>query len=306
MKGQTEFEQLDTYLGTSSPVWKLTGDSNALSLSPAGDDSGPVVGVELTQEQANQIRSFSGESSMAMLDVRILGKRAKLHLVGKMISRYEWAGMAALLTNSKSVASNSMQALAFAEGIVTEVNAIVVVLDRDGTIHRFNRKAEEYTNCTQKQVIGENAQDLFMPAEEGKKSRDNISRFFEQRQPQDVKRIIQTNEGARPFLFRNRFLQPMHGDTPEFIVCSGVEIAVPERTGNELASGEAFALGMMRRIADWQALVNGARALLETADGSPDENALADAKRLAAFAVRDAQHLYDEIDARLMRVMEES
>ncbi|RQU83886.1 PAS domain S-box protein [Burkholderia cenocepacia] len=304
MKGQTDFEQLDTYLGTSSPVWKLTGDSNALSLSPAGDDSGPVVGVELTPEQASQIRSFSGESSMAMLDVRILGKRAKLHLVGKRISRYEWAGMAALLTNSMSVASNSMQALAFAEGIVTEVNAIVVVLDRDGTIHRFNRKAEEYTNYTQNQVIGQNAQELFMPADEGRESRNNISRFFEQRQPQDVKRIIRTNEGTRPFLFRNRFLQPMHGDTPEFIVCSGVEIAVPERTGNAVASNEAFALGMMRRIADWQALVNGARALLETADGSPDENALADAKRLAAFAVRDAQHLYDEIDARLLQVQE--
>ncbi|KWN82981.1 PAS domain S-box protein [Burkholderia stagnalis] len=300
MKGQTEFEQLDTYLGTTSPVWKLAGDSNALSLSPAGADTGPVVAVDLTSDQASQIRNFSGESSMAMLDVRILGKRAKLHLVGKMISQHEWAGMAALLTNSKSVASNSMQALAFAEGIVTEVNAIVVVLDREGTIHRFNRKAEEYTNCTQKQVIGENAQDLFMPVDEGRKSRDNISRFFEQRQPQDVQRIIRTNDGARPFLFRNRFLQPMHGDTPEFIVCSGVELVVPERTGNESASDEAFKLGMMRRIANWQALVNGARALLETADGSPDVNAVADAKRLAAFAVHDAQHLYDEIDARLM------
>ncbi|MBN3780505.1 PAS domain-containing protein [Burkholderia sp. Ac-20345] len=305
MKAQTDFVELDTYLGTSSPVWKLTGDSNALSLSPAGADTGPVVGVELTQAQANTIRNFSGESSMTMLEVRILGKRAKLHLVGKMIGQYEWAGMAALLSNSKSVASNSMQALAFAEGIVTEVNAIVVVLDKAGTIHRFNRKAEEYTNCTQKQVIGENAQDLFMSIDEGENSRNNISRFFDQRQPQDVERIIKTNNGARPFLFRNRFLQPMHGDAPEFIVCSGVEIVVPESAGKEVVTGEEFELDVMRNIADWRALVNGVRALLDSADGSLDPDKVEDAKRLATFAVRDADHLYNKIDARLMRAMQE-
>ncbi|MGG1948633.1 PAS domain-containing protein [Trinickia sp. NRRL B-1857] len=237
----------------------------------------------------------------------MLGRRCKLHLVGKKISAYEWAGVAALLTDSESVAENSLQALAFAEGIVSEVNAIVVVLDRACTIRRFNKRAEEYTNCKEENVIGENAQALFMTPDEGQRSKDNISRFFDEGRSTDVMRVIQTVNGARSFIFRNRFLRPMHDGKPELIVCSGVEVKHPDpvpaiEEDDELSVGltEVHAADVMRKIMNWGALVNGARALLDSDHGVPDPDALEDAKRLAAWAVRDAHSLYDEIDARLV------
>lgn len=307
MKGNAAFRDLDDLLGTTSPVWKFASDSCMLQLSASGEEIGPNVTVELSARQAERIRRLTGMTDVLILDVTIHGKRSKLHLVGKKINAYEWAGVAALLTDSESVAENSMQALAFAEGIVSEVNAIVVVLDRAGRIHRFNKRAEEYTNCKEENVIGENAQALFMAPDEGKRSQDNISRFFEEGHARDVKRIIQTVSGARSFIFRNRFLRPIHDDKPELIVCSGVEVKLPN-SENDTEHGEdpsavlneSHAADVMRKIMDWGALVNGARALLISSDGVPEPDALEDAKRLAAWAVRDAHRLYDEIDARLV------
>ena len=304
MKGNAVLYDL---LGTTSPVWKFTSDSCVLTLSASGEEIGPTVAIEVHARQAERLRRLTGVTSVLILDVAIIGKRSKLHLVGKKISAREWAGVAALLVDSESVATNSMQALAFAEGIVSEVNAIVVVLDSSGTIHRFNKKAEEYTNCKEENVIGENAQALFMSPDEGEKSRVNISEFFKQGRPRDVERVIQTANGSRSFLFRNRFLHPLHDDKPELIVCSGVEINLPmssdkvsEDLEPDLGLNETHTADVMRKIMDWGALVNGARALLTSANGVPDSDALEDAKRLAAWAVRDAHRLYDEIDARLI------
>jgi len=307
MKGNAVFRDLDDLLGTTSPVWKFASGSRELKLSGSGEEICPSVTVELNARQAERIRSLTGVTDVLIFDVMILGRRSKLHLVGKKISAYEWAGVAALLMDSESVAENSMQALAFAEGIVSEVNAIVVVLDRAGTIHRFNKRAEEYTNCKEENVIGENAQALFMAPDEGERSKDNISRFFKEGRPRDVRRVIQTANGARPFIFRNRFLRPIHDDKPELIVCSGVEVKLPDTVNDPEDAGElsavlneSHAADVMRRIMDWGALVNGARALLTASNGVPEPDALEDAKRLAAWAVRDAHRLYDEIDARLV------
>ncbi len=304
MKGNAVLQDL---LGTTSPVWKFSSSRCVLTLSASGEEVGPTVAIELHARQAERIRRLTGVTSVLILDVEITGKRSKLHLVGKKISSHEWAGVAALLMDSDSVATNSMQALAFAEGIVSEVNAIVVVLDRSGTIHRFNKKAEEYTNCKEENVIGENAQALFMSPDEGERSKGHISRFFEQGWPYDVERVIQTVKGARPFLFRNRFLRAMQEGKPELIVCSGVEInptkaeeLVPESIEGDVGLSETETADIMRRVMDWGALVNGTRALLTTANGLPDADALEDAKRLAAWAIRDAHRLYDEIDARLI------
>lgn len=307
MKGNAVLHDLHDLLGTTSPVWEFTSDRCVLTLSASGDEIGPTVAIEVHARQAERIRRLTGVTSVLILDVEILGNRSKLHLVGKKISAHEWAGVAALLVDSESVATNSMQALAFAEGIVSEVNAIVVVLDRSGTIHRFNKKAEEYTNCKEENVIGENAQALFMSSDEGEKSRGNISEFFKEGRPRDVQRVIQTVNGSRSFLFRNRFLRPLHDDKPELIVCSGVEINLPVSNDNvsedfepDLGLNETHTADVMRKIMDWGALVNGARALLTSTSGMPDPDALEDAKRLAAWAVRDAHRLYDEIDARLI------
>ncbi|MBN3733180.1 PAS domain S-box protein [Burkholderia sp. Tr-20390] len=300
------FQELDDYLGTTSPIWKFSGGSDELVLSKEGGTIEPNLPVRVSARQAEEIRRLTGVTAVLILDVQIFGKKVELHLVGKKINAVEWAGVAAVLRDSQAVAKNSMQAIAFAEQVVSEVNSILVVLDRDGTIRRFNRMAEEHTGYKEENVIGENAQELFMSADEGQSSRSNIARFFEQGRPQDVERVIETRTGPRPFLFRNRFIMAEQSAEPEFIVCSGVELVkpiddVPARRDDYPPSlSESYALDVMHRIMDWASMVDGARTLLAAfEDGSGDPRTLAHAKRLAASAVRDAYGLYEEIDSRL-------
>ncbi|KWF37408.1 PAS domain S-box protein [Burkholderia pseudomultivorans] len=301
------FQELDDYLGTSSPVWKFSGAGDELVLSREGGPNEPNLRVRLSARQAEEIRRLTGVTTVLIHEVKIFGKPVELHLVGKKINGAEWAGVAAVLRDSESVAKNSMQALAFAEQVVSEVNSIVVVLDRAGTIHRFNRMAEEYTGYKEENVIGENAQELFMSPDEGRSSRSNIALFFEQGRPYDVERVIETREGSRPFLFRNRFITAEQSAEPGFIVCSGVELAgaasgeITARRGDEPPSlSESYALDVLHRIMDWASMVDGARALLAGLDdGSIDPRSLAHAKRIVASAVRDAYGLYEDIDARL-------
>ncbi|WP_063890469.1 PAS domain S-box protein [Burkholderia ubonensis] len=306
--GESNFQSLDDYLGTSSPIWKLSNSSDELVLSATGGDTERSVRVKLKARQVTQIKRLTGATAVLFLDVQMLGRPVRLHLVGKKITTSDWAGVAAALGDPEAVAQNSMQALAFAEEIVSEVNSIVVILDKTGTIRRFNRKAEEYTGCKEVNVIGENAQSLFMSPTEGTQSRRNIERFFDEGRSYDVERVIETAQGARPFLFRNRFIKSKTDASSEFIVCSGVEIAFPRGTlaAEDVDSvstpvvDETHYLGLMNRIMDWAALVDGARTLLEKLEeGNGDPRSLANAIRLAASAVRDAYTLYDDLDAQL-------
>jgi PAS domain S-box-containing protein len=308
MKSKKVFDEFDRHFGTSSPVWQFSSFSDELVLSRAGGEKEPQLSILLNAEQAASIRDVTGATTVLLLHVRLFGRHVELHLVGKKISEVHWAGVAAALCDAETVARNSMEALAFAEGIVSEVNAVVVVLDKEGTIHRFNKMAEEYAGCKEADVIGKNAQRLFMTPDEGESSRRNITRFFERGQSYDVERNVQTVNGSRRFLFRNRFIIGAgNGGGATCIVCSGIEI--PEavdgdpvvRTGHRrTALGEVYCLDVLKRVMDWAAMVDGARALLASVEeGSGDAGSLAHAKRLAASAVKDAYALYEEIDARL-------
>ena len=243
---------------------------------------------------------------MVIINAQVFGKDLALHLIGRRIRRGEWAGVAASLYDSEAVATNSMKALAFSEGVISEVNAIVVVLDKFGTIHRFNRRAEEYTGCREESVIGENAQQLFMSPEEGAASRQNIAGFFERGAIYDVHRVIETVDGALPFVFRNRFIRnPQSGET-EFIVCSGVELAEADRNpvGPRADEGVASApetgtIVLLDRIMNVAAMMDGVRALLAAMEeGETDPRSIAHAKRLATSALRDTYGLYEQIDSR--------
>ncbi|WP_321820741.1 MULTISPECIES: PAS domain S-box protein [unclassified Burkholderia] len=231
MKVSIDFRDFRDYFGSANPVWKLSDVGSTLQLFAASDDREPKLNVRLLARQAEKIRAMKGAMSMQTMDVQIAGKSMCLHLVGKKIGPGEWAGIAASMSDGAAVAENASKALDFAESIVSEVNAIVVVLDRSGRIHRFNRRAEEYTGCKEENVIGKNAQELFMSSEEGRVSRDNIARFFEIGEAYDVQRVIETVGGPKPFLFRNRFIPS--GSKAEFIVCSGVELPRTLTPGEE-------------------------------------------------------------------------
>jgi PAS domain S-box-containing protein len=278
-----------------------------LILSAADNEVVPPISVPLNNLQIERIRCLTGAMTIVTLNVAILSEHVDLYLIGKKVRAGEWAGIAASLWDPETVANLAMRAMAFSEGVVSEANAILVVLDRAGTIQRFNRRAEEYTGFREEDVIGSNAQDLFMSAAAANESRSNISRFFEIGYVHDVQREINTAYGARPFLFRNRFVPSVKDGAPELIMCSGaelkgeMEIVAADATKDEGAAGnESYLRATLARIADWTALTNGAAALLASMEAGPiDPRIVMQAERLAARAVQDAYELHTAVSARL-------
>ncbi|MGU8077051.1 PAS domain S-box protein [Burkholderia pyrrocinia] len=304
-ENNVSYRGLVDHFGTARPTWKFSGIDNLLELSALEADGHHSFRAKLTQPQIDSIRALSGVMSIVTLEVEISGTRVDLHLIGKKIGANEWAGIAASLWDAESVTLNSMRALAFAEGIVSEANAIVVVVDKGGNIHRFNRRSEEYTGYKEEQVIGENAQDLFMSPEAARESRQNIATFFEIGRTADVQRTIRTVDGARPFLFRNRLICSDHRDGELLVMCSGVELQgptddVPFGLENSQAPSpqEAYTRAFLDRILDWAALVNGASALLASMEnGALDAQTVAQAQRLAGRAIQDAYDLHAKVSA---------
>jgi cyclic di-GMP phosphodiesterase Gmr len=222
-----------TTFETLSPRWQLSHDSNALELSPI---TGPVAAViTLSSKQAAQIRALDGVTSTVTVDALLFEKRFRLHLVGRKVDQTRWAGTASPSINAEAIAGDLARGLSFAETVLSEVNSLVVILNRDGTIQRFNRFAEELSGLKEADVIGKNAWDLFMSDEDGSESRQNIERFFQRGEAYEVERTVKTIRGPRLFQFRNKFARTSEHPDDTFLICSGIDITEERRARDRLA-----------------------------------------------------------------------
>ncbi|TAL55958.1 cyclic di-GMP phosphodiesterase [Pandoraea sp.] len=222
MDNDLDYSILYEYFGTSSPYWRLASDSNALSLEAQRGSTN--LGIALSAEQAAEVRGMTGVTSHRVLDVVIVGEPLRLHLVGRKVNPTQWAGTASAYADTVSVARDLVHGLSFAEQVVSEVNSLVVILDRHGRVQRFNRLCEEVTGMREEDVIGKSAFELFMSAEQGQASSRNISTFYNSGEPYEVERYINTVNGPRLFLFRNKFVQSGSGADEQFLICSGTDI----------------------------------------------------------------------------------
>ena len=162
-----ELEQnlLFRYMGTHSPWWRLSADSNALHLA-ASENADVTQEIILDDEQAAQIRQLTVMTTSISLNLPLYGEQVPVHLVGRKITRNEWAGTASAWNDTPSVARDLAQGLSFAEQVVSEANSVIVILDQNGNIQRFNRLSEEYTGLKEHEVIGQNVFELFMSRSE--------------------------------------------------------------------------------------------------------------------------------------------
>lgn len=141
MKDELEQNLLYRYLGTTSPYWRLLLDSNALQLAASEDaDTGQVIALE--PEQADEIRQMTVITSSITMSISLFGSETPVHLVGRKVSKGEWAGTASAWHDTPSVARDLAQSLSFAEQVVSEANSVIVILDKQGNIQRFNRLSE--------------------------------------------------------------------------------------------------------------------------------------------------------------------
>jgi len=221
MSGELMESLLFAYFGTRSPYWKLSADSNALQL--AGTEGIPNLAVALAPTQADAIRAFSGVTSHAEIDITLFGEPQKLSLVGKKDSAYSWSGTASDYMDTPAVAKDLSQGLEFAEQVISEVNSLVVIIDHNFNILRFNRLCEEATGIHERDVIGKSAH-AFMAADERDASRSNLSEFFRNSVSYEVERTINTLNGPRLIKWRNKFVQSGSGPDERYLVCSGTDV----------------------------------------------------------------------------------
>ncbi|SLK08556.1 cyclic di-GMP phosphodiesterase Gmr [Enterobacter sp. NFR05] len=233
MRDDQEQNLLFRYLGSSSPFWRLTADSNALHFAPDEDSESSQV-VTLNDEQATQLRQMTVITSSLTMHISLFGDNVPVHLVGRKINKTEWAGTASAWNDTSSVARDLVQGLSFAEQVVSEANSVIVILDRHGNIQRFNRLCEEYTGLKEQEVIGQNVFKLFMSHNEAEASKRNISEFFRNGASYEVERWIKTRKGQRLFLFRNKFVHSGSGKNEIFLICSGTDITEERRAQERL------------------------------------------------------------------------
>lgn len=221
------------YMGTHSPWWRLTADSNALHLA-ASESADIIQVVALDDEQAALIRQLTVITSSIAMTLPLYGVDVPVHLVGRKINKNEWAGTASAWNDTPSVARDLAQGLSFAEQVVSEANSVIVILDQNGNIQRFNRLSEEYTGLKEQEVIGQNVFKLFMSRSEAAASKRNITGFFRNGSSYEVERWIKTRKGQRLFLFRNKFVHHGSGKNEIFLICSGTDITEERRAQERL------------------------------------------------------------------------
>ncbi len=221
------------YMGTHSPWWRLTADSNALHLA-ASESADIIQVVALNDEQAALIRQLTVITSSIAMTLPLYGVDVPVHLVGRKINKNEWAGTASAWNDTPSVARDLAQGLSFAEQVVSEANSVIVILDQNGNIQRFNRLSEEYTGLKEQEVIGQNVFKLFMSRSEAAASKRNITGFFRNGSSYEVERWIKTRKGQRLFLFRNKFVHSGSGKNEIFLICSGTDITEERRAQERL------------------------------------------------------------------------
>lgn len=221
------------YMGTHSPWWRLTADSNALHLA-ASESADIIQVVALDDEQAALIRQLTVITSSIAMTLPLYGVDVPVHLVGRKINKNEWAGTASAWNDTPSVARGLAQGLSFAEQVVSEANSVIVILDQNGNIQRFNRLSEEYTGLKEQEVIGQNVFKLFMSRSEAAASKRNITGFFRNGSSYEVERWIKTRKGQRLFLFRNKFVHSGSGKNEIFLICSGTDITEERRAQERL------------------------------------------------------------------------
>ncbi|EPM4252382.1 TPA: cyclic di-GMP phosphodiesterase [Enterobacter hormaechei] len=233
MMDDLEQNLLFRYMGTHSPWWRLTADSNALHLA-ASESADIIQVVALDDEQAALIRQLTVITSSIAMTLPLYGVDVPVHLVGRKINKNEWAGTASAWNDTPSVARDLAQGLSFAEQVVSEANSVIVILDQNGNIQRFNRLSEEYTGLKEQEVIGQNVFKLFMSRSEATASKRNITGFFRNGSSYEVERWIKTRKGQRLFLFRNKFVHSGSGKNEIFLICSGTDITEERRAQERL------------------------------------------------------------------------
>jgi PAS domain S-box-containing protein len=133
-------------------------------------------------------------------------------------------GVAFDISDLKRVEEELQEERNFVSAILDTVGALVVVLDDEGRILRFNPACEIITGYSMEEVRGKCIWDLFLVSEEADRFRTIFEVLRTDLLPQDYQSSWLTKHGDQRLIAWTSTLLPGSGETSNYIIATGIDI----------------------------------------------------------------------------------
>jgi PAS domain S-box-containing protein len=156
------------------------------------------------------------------------------HCEAKMIRRPDgtpWFlhGIAFDITELKHTEAALEQERSMVSAILDTVGALVIVLDRDGRVIRFNRACEQMTGRSVEQARNLSVWDLFLVPEEKSQFTALLQRVFENQSRTEYESSCVDRNGSRRTISWSAAILPEAKQTPTYVIASGIDISERKR-----------------------------------------------------------------------------
>ncbi len=138
-------------------------------------------------------------------------------------------GVAFDISDLKHTEKALQQEQGFVSTILDTVGALVMVLDADGRIVRFNRACELTTGYSLEEVQGKRIWDFFLLQEEVERSRSIFENLGADLLPHDYQSHWVTRHGTQRLIAWSSTLMPGSDGTHNYIIATGIDITEREQ-----------------------------------------------------------------------------